>query len=74
MKAALGTLARRVGGTGARVITAVHDEIILEADENGAEAAALMLKEAMESSGNAVLKDVPCAADASIADTWAGKS
>ena len=73
MKAALGTLARQIAGTGVSVIAAVHDEIILEADECDAEAAAVMLKEIMESSGNALLKDVPCAADASIADTWAGK-
>ena len=73
MKDALGALAKRVAGTGIRIIAAVHDEIILEADEGEAESAAVMLKDAMENAGNALLKAVPCVADVNIADSWAGK-
>jgi DNA polymerase-1 len=72
-KAALAKIARRSIGTGIRVIAAVHDEILLEADECEAPAAARMLKDAMESSGSGALTEVPCVADVKIADSWAGK-
>jgi len=72
-KAALGTLVRRTKGTSIRAIAVVHDEILLEADENETALAAEILKNAMESAGNRVLKEVPCVADVKITDTWAGK-
>jgi DNA polymerase-1 len=73
MKAALGELAHRTKGTVTKIIAAVHDEIMLEADEGDAETAAVMLKAVMEQTGNSVLKDVPCVAEVEISDTWAGK-
>ena len=72
-KAALGILAKRTKGTSIRIIVVVHDEILLEAPEGEAGSAATMLKESMESAGNSILSDVPCMAEAKIADTWAGK-
>jgi DNA polymerase-1 len=72
MKAALGTLARRVKGTDIRMIAAVHDEIILEAGEQDAGKAAELLRDTMERAGNRILADVPCAADVAVSDTWAG--
>ena len=71
-KAALGAFFRRAKGTGARIIAAVHDEIIVEAGAGEAEAAAALLKDAMEASGRAVLADVPCVAEVSAAANWAG--
>ncbi|MCL2060050.1 MAG: bifunctional 3'-5' exonuclease/DNA polymerase [Oscillospiraceae bacterium] len=74
-KAALGELSRRLAGTGAiagaRIIAAVHDEIILEADEGAAsEAAADSLKSTMERAGAEALRDVPCVADVEISQSW----
>ena len=72
-KSALGMLAQDIKGTSINIIAAVHDEILLEADESEAATAADMLKNAMEQAGNGILSDVPCVADVAIADTWAGK-
>ena len=73
MKAALGRITRRTPGTSVRIIAAVHDEILLEADESESEKAAHMLKTAMEQAGNEILPDVPCVAEEKIASTWAEK-
>jgi len=72
-KAALGILARRVTDTNIRIIAAVHDEILLEADDHEATLAAAMLKDAMEHAGNKILTAVPCVAEVKVSDTWAGK-
>lgn len=72
-KAALGILARRTKGTNTKIVAVVHDEILLEANENEADGAAAMLKDSMESAGNQILADIPCVVEAKIADTWAGK-
>ncbi len=50
-----------------RLILQVHDELIVEAPEDEAEAAAAILKEEMES---AVRLRVPLVADANVGDTW----
>jgi DNA polymerase I-like protein with 3'-5' exonuclease and polymerase domains len=71
-KSALGQLSRLNAGTGVRIIAAVHDEIILEADAGESEAAAHMLKNTMERSGSLVLKDIPCVADVKISASWSG--
>jgi DNA polymerase-1 len=73
MKSALAKMARRVAGTGVRIVAAVHDEILLEAGEGDSESAARMLKACMEAAGNEALADVPCVADVKIADSWADK-
>ena len=72
-KAALGTLAQRVQGTTTKIVAAVHDEILLEADDHEAVLAAATLKDAMEQAGNQILTDVPCVAEVKVSDTWAGK-
>ena len=51
----------------------MHDEILLEADENDANLAAELLKTVMESAGNEIMKSVPCVANAKAADSWAEK-
>ena len=51
----------------------MHDEILLEADAQDAEAAAAVLKSAMELAGERILRGVPCVADVKIVDDWAEK-
>ena len=72
-KVALGMLVKRVKGTSIKAVAAVHDEILLEADAEEAQQAAVMLKEVMEEAGNSILKTVPCVAEVEIANSWAGK-
>ena len=72
-KAALGDLVRRLKHTGTKIIAIVHDEILLEADAQDAEAAAAVLKSAMELAGERILRGVPCVADVKIVDDWAEK-
>ncbi len=73
VKAALGSLARRVTSTSMHIIAAVHDEILMEADVSEAALAAEILKKTMELAGNEILSTVPCVAEVKIADSWAGK-
>ena len=49
----------------------VHDEIVLEVAEEEAEEWAHALKEAMESAGSEVCKQVPILAEVSWGKTWA---
>jgi len=56
-----------------KIISCVHDEIILEAPEDKAQQAAQILKEVMEKAGQEYLKTVPVVAETSIVDSWAGK-
>lgn len=72
-KAALGLLAKKLLGTDIKIIAVVHDEILLEAAAENAEQTAVLLQLAMEQAGNKILRDIPCVAEATIADDWAGK-
>jgi DNA polymerase I-like protein with 3'-5' exonuclease and polymerase domains len=65
-------LVERIKGTNIKTIAAVHDEILLEADEHEAFQAAEILKDVMETAGNAILTDVPCVAEVMAAGSWAG--
>ena len=49
----------------------VHDEIVLEVQEEEAEHWATALKEAMESAGAEVCQQVPIVAEVSWGKTWA---
>ena len=72
-KLALGNIVRRLKGTDIRIIATVHDEILLEADEKEKDTAAAILKNEMETAGNKILTTIPCVADVTCADSWAGK-
>ena len=72
VKKALGLLVPRLKGTGTNIIGVVHDEILLETPEDNAAYVASLLKSVMEEAGNSILKNVPCQADVTIADNWAG--
>ena len=57
----------------AKIIAMIHDEIIIEAPEANAAETARILQQTMEEAGREVLKQVPVAAEARIADSWAEK-
>lgn len=56
-----------------KIVASVHDEIILEVEEDKAESAAFQLKSIMERAGAYYLRFVPVIAEAIIADSWAEK-
>lgn len=72
-KAALGLLAKKLDGTGIKIIAVVHDEILLEVDADDTEFAASLLQETMELAGNQILRGIPCVAEAIVADDWSEK-
>lgn len=73
LKKALGMLAERLAGSGSRLVAVVHDEILLECPEDGAEAAAALLRDTMEAAGGTILPDVPVVSEAKVALNWAEK-
>lgn len=56
-----------------RLITAVHDELVLEVKEDLAEKYKEILESIMIDAANFVLDSVPSSADASVGDSWASK-
>lgn len=73
LKTALGLLISRIQGSDIKIVAVVHDEILLEVPEAEAENTAVLLKNVMEKAAAMILTDIPCTADAKIADSWAGK-
>lgn len=73
IKNALGMLHLRLKGTNTYIAAVVHDEIVLECDEDKAHEMALLLKDTMEEAGRKYVKDLPIVVDANVADSWAEK-
>jgi DNA polymerase-1 len=73
IKKALGMLVYTLKGTGSRIIAVVHDEILLETPVENALKAAGILRETMIEAGSGFMPDVPLAADAHVASSWAEK-
>lgn len=73
VKQALGLLVDALEPTSAFIIAMVHDEILIEADEQHAEEIAILLEHTMESAGAHYLKSVPAVAEVQVADSWAEK-
>jgi len=71
LKRALHLLHKEIGGTSARLVNIVHDEIIVEADANEAQSAADKLEKAMCAAGEEYISRVPVKVDVKIADEWA---
>ncbi|MBX7171196.1 MAG: hypothetical protein K1X72_09570 [Pyrinomonadaceae bacterium] len=70
LKRALRLLHDAISGTSAKLVNIVHDEIIVECDENEAEQTAQTLEKAMISAAEEIVKKVPIKVDAKIADEW----
>jgi DNA polymerase-1 len=63
---------RREQCPGAFPVLFVHDELVIEVDENRADAAAEWLKQAMVEGMKDILAPVPCEVEVSIGRTWGG--
>lgn len=71
LKRALHLLHKEIGGTSARLVNIVHDEVIVEADADEAQTAADKLEKAMCAAGEEYISRVPVKVDVKIADEWA---
>jgi hypothetical protein len=69
-KLALINLRAALQGWDARTVNTVHDEIVVEARIDQAEEVKHIVEREMVAAGEAILKEVPIVADASLADYW----
>lgn len=69
-KTAMGRLYCKLKPFNAKLINAVHDELVFEVTEEHTEAAVKIIKEEMESAGREYLKSVPCIVKVSVGEAW----
>ncbi|HVF50069.1 MAG TPA: DNA polymerase [Pyrinomonadaceae bacterium] len=70
LKRALRLLHDRLRDTSACIVNIVHDEIVVEADANEADAIAKTVEDAMCQAGEEYVKKVPVKVETEIADEW----
>jgi DNA polymerase I len=70
IKRALRLLHDRLKGTEARVVNVVHDEVVAECPEEGAEEFARLVEETMCAAGEEYVKAVPVKVESSVTDEW----
>lgn len=69
-KSAMGRLYHKLKPFNARLINAVHDELVFEVREDKVTDAAKIIKEEMEAAGQEYLKSIPCIAEVVIGESW----
>ncbi|RUM59503.1 MAG: bifunctional 3'-5' exonuclease/DNA polymerase [Persephonella sp.] len=72
-KLALGIFINKAKGENFEIKNLVHDEIVVEVEEEKADYMANLLKESMEKAGSIILKNVPVKVDIKIAKSWSEK-
>jgi DNA polymerase I-like protein with 3'-5' exonuclease and polymerase domains len=70
LKRALRLLHEQLRGTSAQIVNVIHDEIVVECDENEADEIAPKVENAMVSAGEEYIKLVPVKVEYQIADEW----
>ena len=70
LKRALRLLKDELRGTNAQVVNIIHDEIVVEADADEAEAVAQKVERAMCAAGEEYVKTVPVKVETEIANEW----
>jgi DNA polymerase-1 len=70
IKRALRLLHDRLKGTDARVVNVVHDEVVVECPERGAEETKEMVREAMCAAGREYVRAVPIEVEAAVTGEW----
>jgi len=71
LKTALCLLTERLKGTTGKIVTCIHDEIMLECAKEEGEKMKRTLQNSMEEAGSLYLKKVPVVAEAEIRKSWA---
>jgi DNA polymerase-1 len=70
LKRALRLLSDELRGTSAKIVNIIHDEIVVEVDENEAPAVAQTVERAMCAAGEEYLTTVPVKVESQIANEW----
>ncbi|HEY9722597.1 MAG TPA: DNA polymerase [Oscillatoriaceae cyanobacterium] len=70
LKQAMTMLTAALSPYGARLVNCVHDELVVEAPTEAAEAAAEALRQTMEEAARVFLREVPVAVEVAVADAW----
>ena len=70
LKRALRLLKDELSDTNAQIVNIIHDEIVVEADADDAEAIAVKVERLMCAAGEEYLKTVPVKVETEIADEW----
>jgi len=73
MKVALVCLHKKLEGTGAKLVSMVHDEVIVECPAQVAEQVRQIVEQSMLDGMKTFVHDVPVVAEASICHSWAEK-
>lgn len=70
LKRALRLVRSELKGTTAEIVNVIHDEIVIECDDNQAEDVAHKVSTAMVAAGTEYITAVPILAEPTIADCW----
>ncbi|MEB3328270.1 MAG: DNA polymerase [Candidatus Sericytochromatia bacterium] len=70
LKQAMAWLPARLAPLGARLVNCIHDELVVEAPIDRAEAAAAALRATMQEAGGAFLQTTPVEVDVKVAASW----
>jgi DNA polymerase-1 len=66
----MGRLYHRLKPLNAKLINAVHDELVFEVQEDRVTEAAQIIKEEMEAAGSEYLKSIPCIVEVVTGESW----
>jgi DNA polymerase I-like protein with 3'-5' exonuclease and polymerase domains len=69
-KTAMGRLYHRLKPFNAKLINAVHDELVFEVQEDRVTEAAQVIKHEMEAAGSEYLKSIPCIVEVVMGESW----
>ncbi|MEW6735247.1 MAG: DNA polymerase [Acidobacteriota bacterium] len=69
-KRAMVLLSERLAGISARLINSIHDELIVEVDDDEAEKIAWQVDSLMVAAGNELIPNVPIVVDPKVAQSW----
>lgn len=70
IKRAMVRLGPALSGMDARILLQIHDELIIEVEENSAEDVAIVVETEMAAAGADMVSSVPCPADARVLECW----
>jgi len=69
-KMAMGRLYHKLKPFNAKLINAVHDELVFEVQEDRVTEAARIIKDEMEAAGREFLKSIPCIVEVVMGESW----
>jgi DNA polymerase-1 len=69
-KTAMGRLYHKLKPFNAKLINAVHDELVFEVQEDRVTEAAQIIKDEMEAAGSEYLKSIPCIVEVVMGESW----